>query len=66
MKLGRVQISFQPPWSKILNIRNRHLLKKRMMIFKVHQICEIIVTYRLGIVIGLRSRQPIPNESITT
>ena len=48
------------------HIRNRHLLKKRMMIFKVHQICEIIVTYRLGIVIGLRSRQPIPNESVTT
>ena len=48
------------------HIPNRHLLKKRMMIFKVHQICEIIVTYRLGIVIGVRSRQPIPNEPITT
>ena len=61
MKLGRVQINFQPPWSfryKILNIRN-HLLKKRMMIFKVHQTCGIIVTYRLGIIIAVRSRQPM-------
>ena len=30
-----------------------------MMIFKVHQICGIIVTYRLGIIIAVRSRQPM-------